>query len=68
MFKRIREAILASTVVLVFTLSVGAQTEDFTYLRRNDSSIWLLITIGVLVLIFFIGLIYLMRRKNDAPK
>jgi LPXTG-motif cell wall-anchored protein len=63
MFKKIRAALLAGIVASIFTIS-----EDFTYLRKKDSNMWLLITIGVLVLILIIGLVYLMRRRNDAPK
>jgi hypothetical protein len=63
MFKKLRAALLSGIVAAIFTLS-----EDFTYLRKESRDRWLLITIGVLVVIFIIGLVYLMRRRNDAPK
>lgn len=68
MFKKIRAILLAGIVVSALAISAGAQTEDFSYWRSKGPSNWLIITIGALALIIIVGLVYLMRRRNDASK
>ena len=69
MFKKTRTILLAGIVASALAVSAGAQaTEDFSYWRRKGPSNRLLITIGALVLLIVIGLVYLMRRRNGAAK
>ena len=68
MFKKIRAIFLAGIVASALAVSAGAQTEDFSYWPRKGPSNSLIIAIGALALIIIIGLVYMMRRRNDASK
>jgi LPXTG-motif cell wall-anchored protein len=68
MFKKIRAVLLAGIVASALAVSAGAQTEDFSYWPRKGSSNGLIVSIGALALIIIIGLVFMMRRRNDASK
>jgi len=68
MFKQIGAISLAGIVASPLAVSAGAQTEDFSYWPRKGPSNWLIVTIGALALIIIAGLVYWMRRRNEASK
>jgi len=68
MFKQIGAISLAGIVASSLAVSAGAQTEDFSYWPRKGPSNWLIVTIGALALIIIAGLVYWMRRRNEASK